>query len=1189
MDKNYTVYHLHDEDSLLDSCTNYKLYIDKAVELGQKAIAFTNHGNIYNWVDRKMYCDEKGIKYIHGVECYLTAQLEPKVRDNYHTILLAKNQEGFKEINKLVDLSTQEDHFYYKPRLSFDEFFNISDNVIKISACLASPLSRYPDDIKKRSEEQVANLKAELSEELKDLSKKVEDKKAESEWISFFYDIECEKTTKKQHNAWLSYINAEIESTKKKYKEKIKKAQDINNAREIFDKLLQKYDYYEIQPHVKSLEQITYNRMLFEASRQYRKPLIAGTDTHSINQYKAECRSILQKAKRIEFADEDSFDLTYKSYDELVEMFRQQNSLSMSIVLEAIENTNRMADSVDDLVLDKKVKYPKLYDNEEQVLNKRITDKLKYKLDNGIIKKENLPKYTTNILEEMRVFKKINMVGFMLFMSELVCWCWENGIPIGPCRGSVGGSTVAYITDIIDLDPIVWNTIFSRFANEDREEVGDIDIDIAPDQRDLVYQHIIDSFGYEKTAFILAIGTVSDKGTIDEIGRALDIPLDEVAKIKELYSAYKDSIDAAKKRIKEIEGLHEFEQIKDVTLEELKYQPYEGDENPLIKLKTEYDKKQDDLNEATKLMKDLRENKYPKLFYYFDGLNGTAVSQSFHPAGIVVSPITLPDNYGTFWSEGKRIICINMDEIHEIGLVKYDLLSLKNLQIIRKTCEYANIKYPKSHELNWNDEKVWDDMVSSPVGIFQMESDFAFDLLSTFKPRSIEELSLVNACSRPSGASYRDRLIARIPNHNPSELIDDLLKNNNYYLVFQEDIIKFLQQICGLSGSEADNVRRGIARKKADLLQKALPKILDGYCKMSPKPRDVAEEEAKTFIKIIEDASSYMFGYNHSTGYSMIGYMCAYLRCYYPEEFIAAYLNCASNSDDIVNGTQLAKLKDISISNIKFGHSKADYAIDKEHHTLYKGIESIKYCNAQIAEELYELSKHHYNSFPELLKDINEKTSVNSRQLSILTILDFFSDFGKNKYLLDVIELCNGVKEDKKKGIKGKPALLIAKQIKKDKMEELGVTEYLMSKYAGKETSKMYSNIDNLGLVTEMADRIENKSLNVVDQVKAELEYLEYVVYTNPKVSDNYYLVIDYKTYKEPRKPYLILHNLQTGEDVKTRIKSVKVYENAPFGLYSILKVQKFDDSPKKKNINGEWVETGEIEQILKDYEVIKE
>lgn len=861
MDKNYVVYHLHDEDSLLDSCTNYKLYIDKAVELGQKAIAFTNHGNIYNWIERKMYCDEKGIKYIHGIECYLTRQLESKVRDNYHTILLAKNQEGFKELNRLVDLSTQEDHFYYKPRLSFDEFFNISDNIIKISACLASPLSKFPNDITQSVEEQVDELQNELDEELKNLAKKADDKKAEEKWICSFYEISCDEIDyNKQHNDWINHIKEEIELIKNRYKEEIKEAQNVNKYRDIFNKLLQKYDYYEIQPHVKSLQQIKYNQMLYEASKQYGKPLIAGTDTHSINQYKAECRSILQKAKRIEFSDEDSFDLTYKSYDELVEMFKKQGSLSMDVVFEAIENTNRMADSVEDFVLDTSVKYPKLYDNEEEVLNKRIAQKLKEKLDKGIINKKDLPKYTANILEEMRVFKKINMVGFMLFMSELVCWCWDNGIPIGPCRGSVGGSTVAYITDIIDVDPVVWNTIFSRFANESRQEVGDIDVDISPDQRDLVYQHIIESFGYDKTAYILAIGTVADKGAIDEIGRALDIPLDEVAKIKELYSAYKDSIDAAKKRIKEIENTHEFEQIKDITLEELKYKTYEEDEN-LIKLKIEYDKKQKELNEATKLMTDLKEKQYPELFYYFDGLVGTAVSQSFHPAGIVVSPVTLPDNYGTFWNDGKRILCINMEEIHDgAGLVKYDLLALKNIQIIRKTCEYADIKYPKSHEINWNDQKVWDDIVISPAGIFQFESPFAYQMLHDYAPKCVNDLSIINASLRPSGASYRDRLLAKEPNKNPSPIIDELLKDNNGYLIFQEDTIKFLQNICGLSGSEADNVRRAIGRKQMDRLQKALPQILEGYCNMSPQPRDVAEEEAKAFLKIIEDSANYQFG-----------------------------------------------------------------------------------------------------------------------------------------------------------------------------------------------------------------------------------------------------------------------------------------------------------------------------------------
>ena len=192
-----------------------------------------------------------------------------------------------------------------------------------------------------------------------------------------------------------------------------------------------------------------------------------------------------------------------------------------------------MAASVEEFELDTGFKYPKLYEDEEKVFKQRINQMYQEKLKKGIIK--NDPKYVAQIREEMRVFKKIGMVGFMLFMSELICWCWDNGIPIGPCRGSVGGSVIAYITDIIDVDPIVWNTVFSRFCNEHRTEIGDIDVDIAPSQRHLVYEHIIDKFGSDKTAYILAIGTISDKGTIDEIGRALNYPLDNVAQIKREY------------------------------------------------------------------------------------------------------------------------------------------------------------------------------------------------------------------------------------------------------------------------------------------------------------------------------------------------------------------------------------------------------------------------------------------------------------------------------------------------------------------------------------------------------------------------------------------------------------------------------------------------------------------------------
>ena len=205
-----------------------------------------------------------------------------------------------------------------------------------------------------------------------------------------------------------------------------------------------------------------------------------------------------------------------------------------------------------------------------------------------------------------------------------------------------------------------------------------------------------------------------------------------------------------------------------------------------------------------------------------------------------------------------------MDASHEMNLVKYDFLLLSNIEIIKRTCEYAGIKYPMIHEIDFDDKAVWEDMMRSPYGIFQMSSPFAFDSLKKLHPTNIFEMSLVAASIRPSGASYRDKLLRRIPNKNPSKQIDDLLSDNIGYLVYQEDIIAFLQEICGLDGSTADSVRRGIAKKKMSILEQYMPQILDGYCSKSDKPRDIAEEEAKEFLQIIEDASSYMFGLSDS-------------------------------------------------------------------------------------------------------------------------------------------------------------------------------------------------------------------------------------------------------------------------------------------------------------------------------------
>ena len=996
---NYVTYHLHTELSLLDSCTNFKLYVDKAKELGQTAICFSEHGNIYNWIEKKMYCKEQGIKYLHGVECYLTEKLfhtneetgeQSKVRDNYHTILIAKNYAGFQELNTLLDLSTQEDHFYYKPRLTFDEFKNISSNIIKISACLASPLNKLRDE-----------------------------------------------------------------------------------------NLIQYYDYLEIQPHVNSEDQKGYNKWLYQMSLKHNKPLIAGTDTHNLNKYKAECRSVLQRAKHIVFTNEDEFDLTYKSYDELVAMFEQQGALPKDVYMTAIENTNVLAASVEEFELDTTFKYPKLYEDEEKVFKQRINQMYNEKLKKGIIK--NDPRYVAQIREEMRVFKKIGMVGFMLFMSELICWCWTNGIPIGPCRGSVGGSVIAYITDIIDVDPIVWNTVFSRFCNEHRTEIGDIDVDIAPTQRHLVYEHIIDKFGSDKTAYILAIGTISDKGTIDEIGRALNYPLDDVAAIKK---------------------------------------EYEVDQ------------------EATK-------EKYAELFYYFDGLVNTAISQSMHPAGIVVAPLTLPDNYGTFWQDGKRIMMINMEEIHEVSLVKYDLLGLKNVEIIKDTCALAGIPYPKSHTINWEDEKVWADMIKSPAGIFQFEGDYAFKMLKEFIPHKINDMSMVNAALRPSGASYRDRLLAHEVNKNPSEIIDELLKDNLGFLIYQEDTIAFLQNICGLSGGDADNVRRAIGRKQKDRLEAAMPQILEGYCKMSPKPREVAEQEAKEFLQIIEDSSNYQFGFNHSTGYSMIGYLCAYMRYYYPEEFIAAYLNNANNEDDIRYGTELAKVKGITIHPIKFRHSGANYTVDKANHCLYKGCSSVKFLNAEVSDKLYAMKDQQFDSFIDLIKVF----PGNSRQLNILIELGYFSEFAKTQRLLRIVDLYN------KYGSK--------KQLKKDKCD---IPEEIVLKYATA-TTAMYKFTDLDGMLKELIADIPDADVPVQCRLNAEREYLGYLSYidtTRPYDAVVMNINTKYKTFK------VQLYQISTGKITTVKLRK-NSFEKNPILTGDVIRYKLKTDTGWKMGVDGKF------------------
>jgi DNA polymerase-3 subunit alpha len=486
--------------------------------------------------------------------------------------------------------------------------------------------------------------------------------------------------------------------------------------------------------------------------------------------------------------------------------------------------------------------------------------------------------------------------------------------------------------------------------------------------------------------------------------------------------------------------------------------------------------------------------------------------------------------------------------------------------------------------------QVWNSIRDDNTAIFQFESDTAGGYLQElFSDKTIENIkrvnpnfsyidlmSMANGAIRPAGASYREELAKGIYRDNGHKALNDFLAPTLGYLVYQEQIIEFLHKFCGYTMGEADIVRRGFAKKTGT--EAFIPKIKEGFAKSMQEQYGVGQEESdhliESFIQVIIDASSYLFSNNHAVPYSFLGYMCGYLRYYYPLEFLTVALNVYQEDEEKSNKIKAyIKKQGIEINPIKFGKSVDEYFMDKDTNSIYQGIASIKYLNKQIAKELYELSQNNtYNSFVELLQDITTKTSCDSRQLKILISLNFFNEFGNNKKLSEIYKLYD--------------ILADRKQVKFDDLEKYGIDEDVFAKYAKSKTAKMYKDLDMIGYIAEMSERIPNKSLSIKEQVQYEIENLGTPITLYPNAPKTFYIVIEYKTFKDKLKPYLTLYSVKTGEIIKTKIKDKDFFSIAPFGLYDLVKAVKWKTQKKTKCNGGEWKKTDEDEEILSEWEV---
>ena len=1103
---NYTVYHLHSDLSNgvtnMDSVTKYNEYISYAQSLGMKAMGFSEHGSILEWVHKKTKIESCGMKYIHAEEFYVTEQLyfEPDVtelcesllgtdpaeaqeeirryieesktqkRDNYHCVLIAKNYDGVVELNELSSRAFVRDgHFYYNPRISFDELISTSDNIIICTACIGGILASGTKEIQEK-------------------------------FLRFLI--------KNKHRCFL-----------------------------------------EIQHHCDDM-QIKYNQYLAMISRKHGIPLIAGTDTHALNDSHLLGRVIMQKSKKVKSDNESNLDLTFKTYDELVRAYEKQGALAKDIYLEAIENTNVMADSIEEFKLDHSKKYPKLYDDSMGVFKQKILEGIK---ERGVDKYSNYQEYKDKIVYELETYKHNDAIDFILLEEDYKRELRKQGVHYGYSRGSVSGSVIAYLLGITDVDSIKYNLNFERFMNKERISLADVDSDWFKEDRWKVRKYLFEKEGLY-CCNIITFNTIKMRGAIKDVGRALGMTPQETQDLSNLV--------------------------------------------------------QEDENKKEFIDEKIR-NKHKELFEYVDIVVGTITSLGRHAAGLVVSPHEVDKAFGTLYisSDDKPISQINMKEIDSLNYVKLDILGLDCVGLIDKTCKSVGIPFITPDNIDFNDKNVWDDIAKDTTLIFQFESDFAGsylrDILSEATINNIKKqnpnfsyidlMSMANGAIRPAGASYRTELSQGIYRDNGHPALNEFLAPTLGYLVYQEQIIEFLYKFCGFTMGEADIVRRHFSKKTGT--EKDIPVIKDGGYMLNDKGEPVnnhyikgfiqtmqdeygvekeeAEELIVNFLQVIIDASAYLFSKNHADPYSFLGFACGYLRHYYTIETLTAALNIySSDKKKSLNIKEYILSKGYIIEPIRFGKSKAEYGYDKENGIIYQGIGAIKYCNDIIAEELYALKDNQYHSFVELIKDIKNKTSVNSRQLEILTGLNFFSEFGKNKYLLEVIKIYD--------------KFATCKQIKKSKLEELGISEFVAKKYSNKETNSLFKEIDNIGLIEELCKHIENKEMGIIEMIKFEKEHLKMVVYTNPKVSDNYYIIVDYKTFKDTTKPYFTARKVKTGEEIHSRIKQSRIFKENPFGLYSVLKIKEFDQEFKKKPINGVWMVTDELEDVLINYEVIK-
>lgn len=878
---NFTHLHVHSHYSLMDGlCSPYEI-VEAAKNLGQTAIAITDHGTLSGHRDLQVACQELGIKPILGIEAYISAtdrfdKRDVRNRDDNtsvfnHIILLAKNNEGLKNIHKLSQLAWTEG-FYRKPRIDLEILDEHGDGIIVLSGCMNGLISKAIE----REDLELAH----------------------------------------QYMRWFK-----------------------NRFDEDF--------YVEVQAH----NPIELNNQLFALADEYKVKPIATSDSHFATE---DQRSLEELLLILSTKPDMNKDATYEKANKLNNIFDRFNYLyptrpisfqEINVYIQSREQLlgdfNKAGITRIDM-LDASIEITNKIDTYSFHKNLDLLPKPKKNADKQLLElcmnalESRMPgqeEYLNRLQEELQVIKDKNFASYFLVVSDMINWAKDNGILVGPGRGSAAGSLVCYLLGITDVDPIKYDLLFFRFINPERNDFPDIDTDFMDRRRGEVKEYLHKRF--KNVASISTYQLFKDKGVVRDVARVFGIPLGEV-----------------NKALKPVDTFEDFEDSKETLW--------------------------------------FRE-KYPEVIQFASRLRGKIRATGIHAAGIVVSkePIEsyAPIESRSDTSSDNRIpvVAYDMEQAADIGLIKLDVLGLKTLSVIDdaiKIIKTNKNKDIKLSEITFDDKKVFDDLTQGYTkGVFQAEATPYTSLLIKMGIDTFEDLVASNALVRPGamntvGASYVNRKKGKEVVTYIHPILREFTERTYGVIIYQEQVMQACVHLGGMSWAEADKVRKIIGKKKdAKEFDVFKDRFIEGARKY------ISKEDAENLWHNFEAHAGYSFNRSHAVAYSMLSYYTAWLKHYYPTEFMFAILKNEKDKDARTEYLLEAKRLRIKILLPHVNESELDFSI--QGNSIRFGLSNVKFISDGIANKI--IAKRPFKNYEHLVECSKEKGSgINSRAIDAL-------------------------------------------------------------------------------------------------------------------------------------------------------------------------------------------------------------